>query len=112
MVSVVFVFFSRIRRPPRSTQGVSSAASDVYKRQGLSIGAYVRKLRMEKALEFIESGQFSILQVALYVGYSNPSHFSEAFKRYHGRLPSFYTRKKRSLRHPDSAMGRQHCPVR
>ncbi|WP_460413941.1 hypothetical protein [Staphylococcus aureus] len=23
-----------IRRPPRSTQGVSSAASDVYKRQG------------------------------------------------------------------------------
>ncbi|WP_460413892.1 ArsB/NhaD family transporter, partial [Staphylococcus aureus] len=29
-----------IRRPPRSTQGVSSAASDVYKRQakGLDIG--------------------------------------------------------------------------
>ena len=24
-----------IRRPPRSTQGVSSAASDVYKRQGV-----------------------------------------------------------------------------
>ncbi len=86
--------------------------TDFRRQTGLSIGAYVRKLRMEKALEFIESGQFSILQVALYVGYSNPSHFSEAFKRYHGRLPSFYTRKKRSLRHPDSAMGRQHCPVR
>eukprot|EP00831_Metopus_contortus_P021740 TRINITY_DN19786_c0_g1_i1.p1 TRINITY_DN19786_c0_g1~~TRINITY_DN19786_c0_g1_i1.p1 ORF type:complete len:196 (-),score=35.49 TRINITY_DN19786_c0_g1_i1:129-716(-) len=27
-----------IRRPPRSTQGVSSAASDVYKRQGLFTG--------------------------------------------------------------------------
>ena len=27
-------FFLMIRRPPRSTQGVSSAASDVYKRQG------------------------------------------------------------------------------
>ena len=27
-----------IRRPPRSTQGVSSAASDVYKRQGLVLG--------------------------------------------------------------------------
>ncbi|WP_460413940.1 hypothetical protein, partial [Staphylococcus aureus] len=26
-------FFLMIRRPPRSTQGVSSAASDVYKRQ-------------------------------------------------------------------------------
>eukprot|EP00831_Metopus_contortus_P026801 TRINITY_DN22704_c0_g1_i2.p1 TRINITY_DN22704_c0_g1~~TRINITY_DN22704_c0_g1_i2.p1 ORF type:complete len:218 (+),score=38.79 TRINITY_DN22704_c0_g1_i2:95-748(+) len=30
---VVFFFFLMIRRPPRSTQGVSSAASDVYKRQ-------------------------------------------------------------------------------
>ena len=28
-----FVFFLMIRRPPRSTQGRSSAASDVYKRQ-------------------------------------------------------------------------------
>ena len=28
-----------IRRPPRSTQGVSSAASDVYKRQGRIIAA-------------------------------------------------------------------------
>ncbi|WP_460413912.1 hypothetical protein, partial [Staphylococcus aureus] len=27
--------FLMIRRPPRSTQGVSSAASDVYKRQSL-----------------------------------------------------------------------------
>ncbi|WP_460413935.1 hypothetical protein, partial [Staphylococcus aureus] len=27
------IFFLMIRRPPRSTQGVSSAASDVYKRQ-------------------------------------------------------------------------------
>ena len=32
-VSVVLFFFLRIRRPPRSTQSRSSAASDVYKRQ-------------------------------------------------------------------------------
>ena len=31
------VFFLMIRRPPRSTQGRSSAASDVYKRQPLDI---------------------------------------------------------------------------
>ena len=32
----VFVFFFlMIRRPPRSTQSRSSAASDVYKRQGM-----------------------------------------------------------------------------
>ena len=33
-VFVVFFFFLMIRRPPRSTQSRSSAASDVYKRQG------------------------------------------------------------------------------
>eukprot|EP00831_Metopus_contortus_P019250 TRINITY_DN18320_c0_g1_i1.p2 TRINITY_DN18320_c0_g1~~TRINITY_DN18320_c0_g1_i1.p2 ORF type:complete len:112 (+),score=27.41 TRINITY_DN18320_c0_g1_i1:24-359(+) len=31
----MFVFLI-VRRPPRSTQGVSSAASDVYKRQGIN----------------------------------------------------------------------------
>ena len=33
-VCVWRVFFLMIRRPPRSTQSRSSAASDVYKRQG------------------------------------------------------------------------------
>ena len=32
-------FFLMIRRPPRSTLDRSSAASDVYKRQGLPVGA-------------------------------------------------------------------------
>ena len=34
---IFFLFFLRIRRPPRSTLSSSSAASDVYKRQGLDI---------------------------------------------------------------------------
>jgi AraC-like DNA-binding protein len=60
------------------------------RRTGQSIGEFVRTLRMEHALELIESGRSSILQAALAVGYSNPSHFSAAFKRHHGRLPSSY----------------------
>ena len=35
---VCFFFFVMIRRPPRSTQSRSSAASDVYKRQDLPAG--------------------------------------------------------------------------
>eukprot|EP00831_Metopus_contortus_P004723 TRINITY_DN11753_c0_g2_i1.p4 TRINITY_DN11753_c0_g2~~TRINITY_DN11753_c0_g2_i1.p4 ORF type:complete len:113 (+),score=15.16 TRINITY_DN11753_c0_g2_i1:22-360(+) len=35
---VIYFFFLMIRRPPRSTQGVSSAASDVYKRQVFPVG--------------------------------------------------------------------------
>ena len=59
-------------------------------RTNQSIGEYVRSLRMEHALELIESGTCSIMETALSVGYSNPSHFSAAFKRFHGRLPSAY----------------------
>ena len=36
LMCVCGFFFLMIRRPPRSTQSRSSAASDVYKRQGLS----------------------------------------------------------------------------
>eukprot|EP00831_Metopus_contortus_P050706 TRINITY_DN42607_c0_g1_i2.p1 TRINITY_DN42607_c0_g1~~TRINITY_DN42607_c0_g1_i2.p1 ORF type:complete len:324 (+),score=62.53 TRINITY_DN42607_c0_g1_i2:98-1069(+) len=38
-----------IRRPPRSTQGVSSAASDVYKRQGIN-AEYMGEVGMRKTL--------------------------------------------------------------
>eukprot|EP00831_Metopus_contortus_P069964 TRINITY_DN63169_c0_g1_i1.p3 TRINITY_DN63169_c0_g1~~TRINITY_DN63169_c0_g1_i1.p3 ORF type:complete len:104 (-),score=35.64 TRINITY_DN63169_c0_g1_i1:74-385(-) len=37
-----------IRRPPRSTQGVSSAASDVYKRQGINAEYWELRNSLEK----------------------------------------------------------------
>ncbi|ADU61584.1 MAG: AraC family transcriptional regulator [Pseudodesulfovibrio sp.] len=62
--------------------------TDFRERTGLSIGEYVRRIRMESALALIESSRCSVLQAATFVGYSNPSHFSRAFKRFHGYLPS------------------------
>ncbi len=59
-------------------------------RMGMSIGAYIRELRMIKARELIETGRYSVLQAALYVGYSNPGHFSAVFKKFYGHLPSYY----------------------
>eukprot|EP00831_Metopus_contortus_P041687 TRINITY_DN32765_c0_g1_i1.p1 TRINITY_DN32765_c0_g1~~TRINITY_DN32765_c0_g1_i1.p1 ORF type:complete len:131 (-),score=31.55 TRINITY_DN32765_c0_g1_i1:80-472(-) len=47
-------FFLMIRRPPRSTQGVSSAASDVYKRQ-----------LMSDVLAFTHEGDSTVLITAL-----------------------------------------------
>ena len=46
-VNALFFFFLMIRRPPRSTQSRSSAASDVYKRQGL---AFLAPLLVEAGL--------------------------------------------------------------
>ncbi len=56
----------------------------------MPIGAYIRRQRMEKAREMIETGNYSILATAVFVGYSNPSHFSAAFKKNYGHLPSYY----------------------
>ncbi len=59
---------------------------------GCTIGEFVRRKRMEKAMELIESGKYSILEIALFVGYSNPSHFAAVFKKFYGHTPSYYTR--------------------
>ncbi len=57
---------------------------------GMSIGEHIRGQRMKKALEMIETGRYSILETALFVGYSNPSYFSTIFKNFYGHLPSYY----------------------
>eukprot|EP00831_Metopus_contortus_P033407 TRINITY_DN26787_c0_g1_i1.p1 TRINITY_DN26787_c0_g1~~TRINITY_DN26787_c0_g1_i1.p1 ORF type:complete len:190 (+),score=39.50 TRINITY_DN26787_c0_g1_i1:60-629(+) len=41
----LYFFFLMIRRPPRSTQGVSSAASDVYKRQSIDRSSTAFEIR-------------------------------------------------------------------
>ena len=55
---VVFVFFFlMIRRPPRSTLDRSSAASDVYKRQGVSVdSAAVIEVTVASAVGGITTG--------------------------------------------------------
>ncbi len=57
---------------------------------GLSIGKYIRDLRMGNALELLETGRYTIMEVAFAVGYTNPSHFSAAFKKFYGATPSCY----------------------
>eukprot|EP00831_Metopus_contortus_P052306 TRINITY_DN43902_c0_g1_i2.p2 TRINITY_DN43902_c0_g1~~TRINITY_DN43902_c0_g1_i2.p2 ORF type:complete len:199 (+),score=26.54 TRINITY_DN43902_c0_g1_i2:60-656(+) len=62
------IFFLMIRRPPRSTQGVSSAASDVYKRQGINAEYWEeceRKYGLEMYKLLIES--FYCLPIACIV---------------------------------------------
>lgn len=55
---------------------------------GTTIAAYLRTLRMRRAREMIESGNHTVQQVALFVGYANPSHFAAAFRGIFGISPS------------------------
>lgn len=62
---------------------------DIY---GLTIPSYIRQRRMEEAAKLIGEGNIAITRIALQVGYTNPSKFSEAFKRTFGVKPSEYRR--------------------
>lgn len=55
---------------------------------GATVFQFITRLRMEKAGELISAKNLSVAQAAYEVGYSNPQHFTKAFKRTMGYLPS------------------------
>lgn len=54
---------------------------------GLSVYAFVRERRMEQAHALLAAGTFSVSEAAYACGYTD-SHFSKAFQRRYGILPS------------------------
>ncbi|SHN20796.1 AraC-type DNA-binding protein [Cyclobacterium lianum] len=60
---------------------------DFKKIYGSTIFKYITGLRMEEARKMIVEDGISITQAAYEVGYSNPQHFTAAFKRTMGYLP-------------------------
>ncbi len=55
---------------------------------GESLGAYVRRARMERARQLLERGGGSVAEVAYAVGYPRVSSFTVAFERAFGMPPS------------------------
>jgi AraC-like DNA-binding protein len=60
----------------------------------LSFGEYIRKLRIEKAIEYLNSTNYSLTKIAYLTGFSDQSHFTRIFKKHLGQSPSAY---KKSL---------------
>lgn len=56
----------------------------------LSFGEYIRKLRIEKATELIQSSGYSFTEIAYLTGFSDQSHFTRIFKLHTGKTPSVY----------------------
>jgi AraC-like DNA-binding protein len=61
---------------------------------GITIPQYLRKLRMERAAALLKTGKFNVTEVALEVGYSSLSHFSQAFCQTMGCCPAIYPLRK------------------
>lgn len=57
---------------------------------GISVGEFIRNLRLQQAAHLLEKGDTSIAQVTYATGFTNPTHFSTAFKKYYGVSPSEY----------------------
>jgi AraC-like DNA-binding protein len=59
----------------------------------LSFGEYIRKLRIEKAIELIKSSSYSLTEVAYLTGFSDQSHFTRIFKLHTGKNPSAFKKE-------------------
>lgn len=60
----------------------------------LSFGDYIRKLRIDKAVQLLSTTDHSLTEVAYLTGFSDQSHFTRIFKKFTGKSPSAY---KKSL---------------
>lgn len=55
----------------------------------LSFGDYIRKLRIEKAIQLLGS-KHTLTEIAYLTGFSDQSHFTRIFKKHTGQSPSEY----------------------
>ncbi|MCF0073844.1 chromate resistance protein [Dyadobacter sp. CY261] len=56
----------------------------------LSFGEYIRKQRIEKAIQLLEFSEDTLAEIAYLTGFSDQSHFNRVFKAHTGQTPSEY----------------------
>lgn len=66
----------------------SSVLRAFRKEVGAAPSVYVRRRRLQEALQLLESGRYAVTEVATRVGYENPSAFAAAFREQFGMQPS------------------------
>lgn len=59
----------------------------------LNFGEYVRRKRIEKAVDLIQHSKYSLTEVAYLTGFSDQSHFTRIFKQCTGKNPSAFRKK-------------------
>jgi AraC family transcriptional regulator len=71
-------------------------ASEFRRRYGLTVGEYVRQLRIEYASRQLSTSDTPLVEIALNSGFSSQSHFSWTFKRITGITPAQFRAGSRS----------------
>ena len=61
---------------------------------GLTPVDFIREVRIKRAAQLIDSGEYNFSQVAYMTGFNDPKYFSKCFKKIVGITPSEYKEKK------------------
>lgn len=59
----------------------------------LSFGEYIRKQRIERAIQLMTTSLHSLSEIAYLTGFSDQSHFTRIFKKHTGESPLTYRKK-------------------
>jgi AraC family transcriptional regulator len=71
------------------------------RRFGCSVGTYVRRLRVERAVHLLRQDDLPLAEIAHRCGFFDQSHFTRVFRAAHGVPPGLF-RQMRSRRRPGS----------
>jgi hypothetical protein len=63
--------------------------------EDLNFGDYVRKLRIERAINLIQNSTYTLTEIGYMTGFSDQSHFTRIFKLHTGKNPSSYRKNSR-----------------
>jgi AraC-like DNA-binding protein len=69
----------------------------------LSFGDYIRKQRIEKAIEYLNSSNFSLTKIAYLTGFSDQSHFTRIFKKQTGKSPSVFRKESKKVKNKQNS---------
>jgi AraC-like DNA-binding protein len=61
--------------------------------EDMNFGEYIRKIRIDKAIDLIQSSNYSLTKIAYLTGFSDQSHFTRIFKQHTGKSPSAYKKE-------------------
>jgi AraC-like DNA-binding protein len=64
----------------------------------LSFGDYIRKQRIEKAIDYLNNSNYSLTKIAYLTGFSDQSHFTRIFKKQTGKNPSVYRKESKKVK--------------
>lgn len=63
---------------------------------GMSFSRYLTGIRMKKAIELLQSGEYKLYEISEMVGYKNYESFSRTFKSYYDKSPKVFFKGKKS----------------